>query len=334
MNRRRTRGPLWALTLLPPVLVLLFLFVGRYGGSLSESLRALFGLQGASDVLGALLLRVRLPRLLAAACVGASLAGSGAVLQGLFRNPLVEGRILGVSSGAAFGAAVALLLSGGAAAVQGLSFAFALGAIALVILIGWRFGSSTLVVVVGGIAVSALFDSLLALVKYVADPLSKLPAITYWLLGSLSQASWGTLLPLLVVTTGGLAFLFLLRWRLDVLTLGEAEAATLGVRVRPLRVVVIVTSALLIAASVSVAGTIGWIGLLVPHAARAAVGPSHARLLPASAALGASAVIVLDTVSRTALTSEIPLGVLTGLLGVPAFLALFLHVLRRSEEVR
>ncbi len=308
--------------------------MGRYGGTLQEGLRALFGLRGSSDILRALLLRVRLPRLLAAGCVGASLAVSGAVLQGLFRNPLVEGRILGVSSGAAFGAALALLLSGSAAAVQGSSFAFALAAIALVTLIGWRFGSSTLVLVIVGIAVSALFDSLLALVKYVADPLSRLPAITYWLLGSLAGASWGSLVPLLAVTAGGLVFFFLLRWRLDVLTLGESEAASLGVRVRPLRIGVIGASAVMIAASVSVAGMIGWIGLIVPHVARAAVGPNHARLLPASAALGAATLIILDTVARTALSSEIPLGVLTGLVGVPAFLVLLLRFLSSPREVR
>jgi iron complex transport system permease protein len=176
----------WIVGLALPVLFVVALAVGRYGVSFSDALRALLGLSGVSDVLRSLVLRVRLPRVLAAMCVGANLAVSGAVFQGLFRNPLVDSRILGVSSGAAFGAAIALLFSGSMLSVQMSAFLFALVAVGLVCLIGWRFGSSTLVVIIGGVLVGALFNALLGLVKYVADPLSTLPAITYWLLGSLS----------------------------------------------------------------------------------------------------------------------------------------------------
>jgi iron complex transport system permease protein len=318
--------------LVPVALVAVSLLIGRYGASIADSLRAIFGGAGSSDVLRALILRVRLPRVLAAACVGANLAVSGAALQGLFRNPLIDGRILGVSSGASFGAALALLLAGGMAAVQGSAFGFALLAVALVTLIGWRFGTSTLVLVVAGIVVSAFFDALLGLVKYVADPLSKLPAITYWLLGSLNRVRWADTGPLFVVTGAGLVLFLLIRWRLNVLTLSDAEATSLGLRVRPLRIAVIALSTVMIAASVSVSGMIGWIGLVIPHAARAWVGPDHRRLIPASAALGAGALVVLDTVARTALSSEIPLGILTGLIGIPFFLGLFFRFMRRRGD--
>ena len=324
----------WLLALVPPTAFLVALLVGRYSVRLDEAFRALFGFGEASDILRSLILRVRLPRALAAGCIGANLAVCGAAFQGLFRNPLVDSRILGVSSGAAFGAALALLFSAGAAAVQGSAFAFALVAVGLVVIIGRHFGSSTLVIVIGGLLVSALFNALLGLIKYVADPLSNLPAITYWLLGGLSGSRWVTLPPLLVITGLGLAFFLLVRWRLNLLTLADPEASALGVRIRPLRTVVIVVGTVMVAASVAIGGMIGWVGLVVPHVARAWVGPDHRRLVPASAAIGAATLLILDTIARTALPSEIPLGILTGLIGVPAFFLLFLRFLRARGEAR
>jgi iron complex transport system permease protein len=318
---------------LPVALFLVALLVGRYGGGVGDAFRALFSAD-PNDVLRSLILRVRLPRALAALLVGANLAAAGAVLQGLFRNPLVDARILGVSSGAAFGASLAILLSGSALAVQTGAFVFALLAVAVVLAVGWRLGATPLVLLLVGIAVSALFDALLGLVKYVADPLSKLPAITYWLLGGLGGAGWSNLVPLVFLSAVGLGFLFLVRWRLNVLTLSDDEASSLGVRVRPLRAAMVVAASILVAASVSQAGMIGWIGLVVPHVARAWVGSDHARLLPASAALGAAILLALDTVARTALPSEIPLGILTGLLGVPAFLLLLVGYLRARGATR
>ena len=332
MIKRRTRAG-WVLFILPPVFFLLAILIGRYGIRFEDTLRSLFGMSSVSDVFRSLVLRVRLPRALAALCVGANLAVSGAAFQGLFRNPLVDSRILGVSSGAAFGAALALLFSAGPAAVQGSAFAVALLAIGIVSAIGWRFGSASLVLVIGGILVSALFNALLGLIKYVADPLSTLPAITYWLLGSLARSQWSNITPLLVLTGLGLSFFFLVRWRLNLLTLSESEAAALGVRVVPFRTAVIVVGTVMIAASVSLAGMIGWIGLVIPHVARAWVGPDHAKLIPASAAIGAATLVLLDTVARTAISSEIPLGILTGLIGVPAFFILFFRYLRDRGEV-
>jgi iron complex transport system permease protein len=328
------RSALWLLWLIPAGAFLVALFLGRYGIRIQETLQVLLGLDGPSDVFRALILRVRLPRVLAAACVGANLSVVGAGFQGLFRNPLVDSRILGVSSGAAFGAALALLVTGQGAFVQVGAFTFAMAAIALVMLVGMRFGSSPLVLIIGGILVGSLFDSLLGLIKYAADPLSTLPAITYWLLGGLNATQWADLPPLLTISCLGLSFFLLLRWRLNLLTIADAEALALGIRVRALRASVVIVGTLMIAASVAASGAIGWIGLVVPHVARAWVGPDHGKLIPASAALGAAMLVVLDTVARTALPAEIPLGILTGLMGVPAFFVLFLRFLRSRGEAR
>lgn len=330
-KRHRT---IWLLALIPAGAFLIALFVGRYGVRVGETMRVILGLDGPSDVFRALILRVRLPRVLAAACVGANLSVVGAAFQGLFRNPLVDSRILGVSSGAAFGAALALLFTSQGMIVQASAFAFAMAAIGLVMLVGLRFGSSTLVLVIGGILVGALFNSFLGLIKYVADPLSTLPTITYWLLGGLNATQWSDLPPLLVITGCGLSFFMLLRWRLNLLTVSDTEAMALGIRVRALRAVIVAVGTLMVAGSVALAGTIGWVGLVVPHVARAWVGPDHGKLIPVSAALGATTLILLDTVARTALPSEIPLGILTGLIGVPAFFILFLRFLRVRGEAR
>jgi iron complex transport system permease protein len=317
---------------LPLAALLLGLLVGRYGVRPLDTLRTLLGMDGPSAPFRAAILRARLPRAVAAACVGANLAVVGAIFQGMFRNPLVDSRILGVSSGAAFGAALALLFTSHGVLVQTSAFLFAMLAIGLVLLIGTRFGSSTLVLIIGGILIGALFNSLLGLIKYVADPLSSLPAITDWLLGGLNDTLWSDLPIMLAITGVGQAFFLLLRWRMDVMTLSDREAISLGLRVRPLRALFVAIGALMIAASVSLAGMVGWIGLVVPHAARSVVGPSHPLLIPASAVLGATTVILLDLVARTALSTEIPLGILTGLIGVPAFLFLFFRFLRSRGE--
>ncbi len=326
------KPPVWVLGLIPLAAFAIALWVGRFGVHWGDTFRVLFGLEGPSDVFRALILRVRLPRVLAAACVGANLSVVGASFQGLFRNPLVDSRILGVSSGAAFGAALALSFTSHSLWVQAGAYTFALAAIGLVMMIGMRFGSSALVLVIGGILIGALFNSFLGLIKYVADPLSTLPTITYWLLGGLNGTQWSDLPLLLTVSGLGLNFFILLRWRLNLLTMSDTEAQALGVRIRGVRNAIVAVGTLMIAASVALAGTIGWVGLVIPHVARAWVGPDHGRLIPVSAMLGATTVILLDAVARTALPSEIPLGILTGLLGVPAFLVLFLRFLRARGE--
>ena len=318
------------LVLFPAVAVIASLFVGRYPVGLREVIGALLPLDGVSPTARVLILDVRLPRALGAALVGASLALSGAVFQGIFRNPLVDSRILGVSSGAAFGAALALLLGIPWYLVDGFAFGFGLLAVFLVVLVARRFGNSVLVLVISGILVGSLFSAFLGMIKYVADPLDVLPAITFWLLGSLSGTGWDAVGKLLVVYVLGAGTFLLLRWRLNLLALDEREAAALGVNVTRLRTWVILVGTLLVASAVSQAGMIGWIGLITPHAARALTGPDHSRVLPASMLMGAGFLVLLDLLSRTLMRSEIPLGVLTGIVGAPAFLLLFMRHLARG----
>lgn len=298
------------------------------GLGLPELLAPVPPLVGVSPPVQNLVLLVRVPRVVSAALVGANLAVAGAAYQGVFRNPLVEGRLLGVSSGAALGAAVAFLLFPRPEVVQTLAFLGGVGGVALTSLLGWAFGGSVLILVIAGVLVDSFLSAAVGIVKYVADPLGTLPAITYWLLGGLSGVRMPQLVPLALASGMGLLALLAIRWHVNVLTLGEAEGESLGVRVRTARMGVVGLGTLLVASAVSVGGTISWVGLLVPHAARALVGPDYARLIPASMGLGAALVVVLDTVARTALTAEIPLGILTGLLGAPLFLALFLRFLK------
>jgi len=320
--------PPWILLLAAPAAAgFAALLMGRLWLSPSEVLGALLGRGDVPELSRTLVLGVRLPRVLAAGCVGAGLSAAGASFQGMFRNPLVEPRILGASSGAALGAAAALLLGWSTFAVQASAFAVGLAAVAGAWLLSRGFGTSVLVLVIAGLVVASAFDALLGILKYLADPTDALPAITYWLLGGLGAVRWGHLWPLLGATGVGAIVLSAARWRLNVLSLDELEAESLGIPVRKWRLAVVAAGTLLTAAAVAAAGVIGWIGLLVPHAARALVGPDHARLLPASLSLGAALVILLDTVARTALPAEIPLGILTGLVGIPAFAFLFVRTL-------
>ncbi|MGY4707520.1 FecCD family ABC transporter permease [Candidatus Bipolaricaulota sp. J31] len=325
----RRQGLRAALVLFPVAAVLASLFIGRYPVGFREVAGAFLGAD-VPPTARVLILDVRLPRALGAAAVGASLALAGAAFQGLFRNPLVDSRILGVSAGAAFGAALALLLGVPWYLVDGFAFAFGLLAVFLVVLIARRFGGSVLVLVISGILVGSLFSAFLGVIKYIADPLDVLPAITYWLLGSLAGTRWDAVGKLIPACLLGAGALLLLRWRLNVLSLEEREAAALGVDVGRLRTGVVLAGTLLVAAAVSQAGMIGWIGLITPHAARALVGPDHMRVLPASMALGAGFLVALDLLSRSLLASEVPLGVLTGIVGVPAFLFLFMRHLARG----
>jgi iron complex transport system permease protein len=330
MSRRRA----WLVHLLwiaPLAAFVGSLLVGRYPLSFASLLQGLG--EGSTSLAGSILWRVRLPRAIAAGLVGANLGLTGALFQGVFRNPLVDSRILGVSSGAAFGAALALLV-GSPAAVQGGAFLSGLAAVGLLLLLGARFGFSPLVLVVTGVLVGAFFSSLLGLVTYVADPLRTLPAITFWLLGGLGGTRWGDLVPVAAVSTPGLLLLLALRWRLNLLSLSDAEAGALGVNAKVFRPLAVAAGTLLVSASVSISGMIGWVGLIVPHVGRAIVGSDQAKLLPASAALGATTLLVLDAIARSALPGEIPLGVLTGIVGVPAFLAVLRVFLRRRGEAR
>jgi iron complex transport system permease protein len=268
------------------------------------------------------ILQIRLPRVLAALAVGAALAASGAAYQSLFRNPLVSPDILGVSAGAAFGAVVGIFLSLPVVAIEATSFAGGLTAVIIVygIAAAIRGRDAVLVLVLAGVVIGALFGAGVGLLKYLADPYNQLPAITFWLLGSLAAANPRDLTSLLPAVAIGLIPLGLLRWQIDVMTLGEEEATALGVNTRVLRIVVIAAATLMTSAAVAASGIIGWVGLVVPHLARLTVGPAFARLLPVSLLFGAGYLLAVDTGARTLGAIELPLGVLTAAFGTPVFL--------------
>jgi iron complex transport system permease protein len=277
---------------------------------------------GIDPTVEAVVLKIRGPRVAAALLIGAALAAAGAAYQNMFRNPLVSPDILGVSAGAAVGAVLGIFLSLSVIMIQSLAFAFGLGAVGLVYVTAnaVRGHDPLLVLVLAGVVVGSLLGACVALMKYLADPYNQLPAITFWLLGSLASASpedvWSTL-PLMLL---GLAPMWLLRWRINLLSLDDEEARALGVETGRIRLVVILAATLMTSAAVAISGVIGWIGLVIPHFARMLVGPDFSRLLPTSVLLGAGFLLAVDTLARTVARIEIPLGVLTAFIGTPLFL--------------
>jgi len=309
------------------VLVAIAFSVGRFPVTPAELLTVLWSRitgvpHGLPATVDTVVLNVRGPRIVAAILVGAALAAAGAAYQGLFRNPLVSPDILGVSTGAALGAVTGIYLSLGVVAIQSLAFVVGLGAVAVVYTAAaaLRRHDPILILVLAGIVIGTLFGSVVSLLKYLADPYNQLPAITFWLLGSLASVTISDVRAVAPTVALGLVPLVLLRWRMNVMTLGEDEARALGVDTRRLRLVVIAAATLMTAGVVSISGVVGWIGLLVPHLARFLVGPDFRRLLPASILLGAGYLLGVDTLARTIARIEIPLGVLTAFIGAPFFI--------------
>jgi len=333
-----TRSALPGLAIATAVLIaglLLAFTVGRYPVSLGDILTVLLAkLTGqtadVSTAVQSVVLQVRGPRVLAAALVGAALAVAGTAFQGLFRNPLVSPDILGASSGAALGAVTGIFFSLGVLAIQAFAFVGGLVAVAAVYVIGSavRARDPILVLVLTGVVVGALLGAGVGLVKYLADPYNQLPAMTFWLLGSLAAANVSDLLPLFGPVAFGTVVLVALRWRMNVMSLPEEEARSLGVSTGPLRVAIVAAATLTTSASVATAGIIGWVGLVVPHLARSLVGPDFARLLPTAAILGGGYLLVIDTLARTAAEVEIPLGILTAVVGTPFFIWLLASMQR------
>jgi iron complex transport system permease protein len=278
---------------------------------------------GGSDpgAIDTVLFNIRLPRVAAAAFVGAALAAAGAAYQSLFRNPLVSPDILGVSTGAGLGAVIGILLGLPVIMIQALGFGGGLLTVVVVAALArsLRGSGDVLVLVLAGIVVGALAGAAISLVKVLADPYDQLPAITFWLLGSLAGVKSNDVAATVPVVLLGLAPLILLRWRIGILSLGDDEARALGIEVGRLRTIVITAATLVTASVVAISGVIGWVGLMVPHMARLLVGPRFDRLLPAAILLGAAFMISVDTLARAAARIEIPLGVLTAVIGGPAF---------------
>jgi iron complex transport system permease protein len=336
MPRRSARATLFVAVLSLVALVAWSFSVGRFAVAPGDVLEALWasltgGESGLARNVEAVVLQVRGPRVLAALAVGAALAGAGAAYQNLFKNPLVSPDILGVSAGCALGAGLAILFGLSIVAVQGLAFAGGLAAVGLVLAVGsWVRGRDPiLTLILTGVVVGSLFGAGIALVKYLADPYNQLPAITFWLLGSFAGAVPGDLAVALPVMVAGLVPLVLLRWRIDLLALSEDEARSLGLDVARLRYAVIACATLVTASAVAVAGVVGWVGLVIPHAARLIAGAGFARVLPLSLVLGATFMLAVDTLCRTVSATEIPPGVATAFVGTPVFVLLLAATFRR-----
>ena len=302
------------------------LCIGRYALSLPEVFGAIFG--GAGGAAVNIVINVRLPRIVMAVLVGSALSAAGASYQGIFKNPMVSPSLLGVSSGASFGAALAIVLGLSSAWIQTSAFVIGLGAVGIVYSVS-RFlikkMDSSLSLVLTGIVVSSLFVSLLSLLKYVGDPYNDLPAITFWTMGSLTRVRLSDLLYIGIPVVLGIALLWAMKYRLNIMTLSEDEAMSLGVQTGRVRGVIVLAATVITAAVVSVAGTVSWVGLVMPHVARMIVGPDYRKTLPASVALGALFMLVLDNISRGAFAAEIPLGILTSMLGTPFFIYLMIR---------
>ncbi|MCF0136967.1 MAG: iron ABC transporter permease [Oscillospiraceae bacterium] len=310
------------LILLPMLCILASLMVGRYSMSLREIFDTLL-LPAAADIEHyRVVWYLRLPRSVAAAMCGAALAVSGAAFQGVFRNPLVNSGLLGVSNGAGFGACVAIIFLGGGTFTYILSFAFAVLAVAM----SWFAGrvsrvTTSVTLILGGVIVSSFFSALISVMKFMADPYSQLPSITFWFMGSFASVNYVHFYSFIPMTLGML-LIYLSRWRINVLSMGDREAAALGVDVKRYKFLIVGGATLATASAVCISGTIGWVGLVVPHIGRMIVGNNNVKLIPVSMSLGACFLTVMDILSRNLSTAELPIGILCALVGTPFFVYL------------
>lgn len=324
MSHKNNISILLLLSLACLAIIAFSLTIGRYSISLKELWSLFF--EGHPDKhlqAKIVVFNIRLPRILAAFLVGGSLSLTGAAYQGIFRNPMVSPSILGVSAGAGFGAALAILLSLGTFWIQSLSFLFGVGAVLIVYLISLSVGKKFdryLTLILSGMIVGTVFGALTSILKYIADPNNALPSIVYWLMGGLSDIEMKDLKYIALISFPALVILSLSGWKLDMLSFGDDEAKSMGIPVERLRLLIITVATLVTAVAVSISGIIGWVGLLVPHIARMLIGPKNAVLLPASFLIGACFLIIVDDFSRCVSAMEIPLGITTSLIGAPFFI--------------
>ncbi|PKM76835.1 MAG: iron ABC transporter permease [Firmicutes bacterium HGW-Firmicutes-15] len=324
-EKRRIRSINLMFVLVLTAAVLFSLCVGKYPVTPIESVEIIvsniFGITGNWEPMTeSVVMKLRLTRTIAAVLVGSSLAVSGATYQGIFRNPLVSPDLLGVSSGACIGAAIAILMALPSGYIQLFAFCGGLLAVTITLLIPRMIRSdSNLMLVLSGIIVGGLMSSIMGFIKYTADPDTQLAAITYWQMGSLSYIKMTSVLSILPTIVVSMIILFAMSWWIDIVSLGEKEAKTLGANVRAILYVAIACSTLLTASSVCIAGTIGWVGLVIPHFARLIVGPDNTKLLPAACLIGAIFLLLVDTAARTIGSAELPLSILTGIIGAPFY---------------
>lgn len=331
-SKQRKRAMIWSIVFLSAMLVVIGIsfFLGRYAVDPLTVLEMLWGkitgtVGGWMETEETVVMQIRLPRILAAVAVGSALAISGATYQGLFKNPIVSPDILGASAGASVGASLALLFQWGTAGVQASAFVFGLSAVFVAYYLSRAIGrghNMVLLLVLCGMVVSTMFQAGVSVIKYLADPLSTLPEITYWLMGSIAKVTYSDLLFFSIPYLVSVIALLLIRWKLNILSFGEEEAQALGVHTARIRWVSIICATLLTSASVAIAGVVGWIGLLVPHLVRMLVGPNYKLVLPISLLAGATFLLIVDNICRCLLPYEIPLGVLTSIVGGPFFVAI------------
>lgn len=315
-----------------PLIAILFSFtLGRYPINPVELFKIIiskiFHLKYSyPQVADTVIFNVRLPRIIGAMLVGASLSTAGVTYQGMFKNPLVSPDVLGASAGAGFGAAIAIYFSFDFIGIQISSFVFSLLAVSVSYMISGRIKHDPILgLVLSGIMIGGLFTSAIGVIKYIGDPYDKLPAITFWLMGSLSAISIDDIqMVIFPIALSGIP-LYLIRWRLNVLALGEEEAQALGLDTKKIRILAIVCSTIMTAASISISGIIGWIGLIIPHLCRMIVGPNYKILLPTCAIIGSTYLLLVDDLARVLTTTEIPLGILTTIIGIPFFIHLLMH---------
>jgi len=316
------------LVIAPVVCIFISLFLGRYPLTGENIIQVIWhSLTGSGEaplkVHSTIVTEIRLPRAILGSLVGASLAVSGTALQGLFRNPLVSSGMLGVSSGAGFGAALAIILFNNLPSIYLFAFLFGIAAVALSYFIGRIYKTTpAIMLVLGGVIVSSVFSALLSFAKYIADPYEDLPSIVFWLMGSLASASYRDIMVSLVPMTLGMGAIFLVRWRINVLSMGDREARSLGIDIRGNRLLVIAAATLATAGAVCVAGIVGWIGLVIPHIGRIIAGNDNRILVPVSMSLGACFLVIIDNLGRVISGGEIPLSILTALVGGPFFVYL------------
>lgn len=335
---RRGRRRYSALMLLMGIVLLLAIFLSLWIGyyplppdQVIQAFLSRFGYEGSILPQAVTIFwQIRLPRILSAVLIGASLSVAGSTYQGMFRNPLVSPDILGVSSGASFGAALAILSGAANWMIHLTAFAGGVMAVAFSYGISRRCNhQQTIILVLAGSMVMALCNAGVTMIKYIADPQDVLQQITFWLMGSLTKTSMAAFSWSALPMLAGLVVIWALRWRINLLTLDEEEARSLGVNLRRDRLIMIAASTLLSAAAVCLGGLIGWVGLMIPHMARGLVGSNYSRLIPASALLGATCLLVMDDIARSLLSMELPLGVVTSVLGAPFFIYL---ILKRWER--
>jgi len=328
VTRKKTTILYIGFLIAPLACIFLSLYVGRYPVPVGDVCAVLWNRvwspeNAEQSIYANIIWEIRLPRALLGTLVGASLAVSGAAFQGLFRNPLVSSGILGVSSGAGFGAALAIVLFGTVAAVYPFALVFGMLAVVCSYLIGRVYSvTPAIMLVLGGVIVSSVFGALLSFLKYVADPYQQLPTIVFWLMGSLASARYSDLMIAGIPMVIGIVGLLGIRWQINVLSMGDREARALGVNTGLSKAIVIVCATLATTGAVCVSGVIGWIGLVIPHIGRMLVGNDNRRLIPASLSLGACFLVLVDNLGRILTGSEIPLGILTALVGGPFFVYL------------